>query len=1104
MAQLVISAAGAAVGFMAGGFTGAQIGWAIGSAVGSSFAPAKKVQGAQQEIGDLRVTGSEYGQTIPFVQGMVGLAGQMWWNTDRRPITTTTTTTSGGGGGKGGGGGGAVETSTSSVTYDMDMLIGLTDNQIIGVRRIWNNGKLIFTAASDATAGSLDASASTGLWDRLTVYTGADDQLPDPTYEAAVGIGNAPAYRGRGSVFIQGLKLGASGQIPNLTFEVVTAGAIALNEWIAQAPTIPPRDSWNGVVFANDLFVAVTQPTPAEGSATNNVMTSPDGVTWTTRPHPLSTTLFKKIAYGNGQFVAVGNYGVEGDPVAMTSSDGITWVLRATPIDNAPNDVAFGNGIFVTISATAYQRSMTSTYGATWVEHDMGDTYLNGWKSIAFGNGVFVAVGGQGGAGSNRAARSSNGSLWTFSSLPVLGSWNMVAFGDGLFVAVNKGDTTDGVATSPDGITWTLRTTPLTKCFAVVLAARKIIVLVNQTPSNSMVSDDGGATWAVGETGFPTNDVRDIVYANNTLVVVGRATIGGVAGGMSAFFYPFSLTTVAAAPPSVSSAVSVFCLRAGLSSGQFDVTALSTITRKVRSLAVSQINATRAILEILMSAFFFEIVVSDKIYFRPRGGAPVAAIPFLHLGADASDGKAEPLALLENNELEVPAQIALTYINIDDDYQSDTQYSDRLISAAAGTVSAVNLAIGLTPAEAKAVADTMLLDQAASILSTKLNLLGDYCRLEPTDPVTVTGPDGTAFRLRLVKKTDSYPLLEFEAVIDDTSVLSSQGITSADYAGSTVVVGVADTAMELMDIPILNDADDNAGLYVAAKTADATKTWHGAAIFNSPDDIEYTRRATVSENAVFGTCLTTLGAWAGSRVFDEMNSVQVNVGDGALYSTTRDAVLGNAATNAMLIGQELIQFRTATLVSAGVYTLSGLLRGGRGTEWAMAGHVADERCVLLRTAGLRRILMGNSEIGLSRFYKGVTIGAALSSATAVPFTDNAIGLKPFSPFDLRAARDGSNNVTLTWQRRTRLATRTIGTLGISVPLGEDTEAYDLEIYSDGSYATVVRTITALTLTATYSAAEQTADGFTPGNPIYAKVYQRSAAVGRGYPLEQAA
>jgi hypothetical protein len=310
------------------------------------------------------------------------------------------------------------------------------------------------------------------------------------------------------------------------------------------------------------------------------------------------------------------------------------------------------------------------------------------------------------------------------------------------------------------------------------------------------------------------------------------------------------------------------------------------------------------------------------------------------------------------------------------------------------------------------------------------------------------------------------------------------------------VAGPVNTVLELLDIPILQDADDYAGIYVATKGDDTP--WPGANVHSSTDNVEYTLRTTVAESAVIGTCTTTLGNWHGPRIFDEANSVTVDVGEATLSSSTRDAVLSSQATNAILIGSELIQFITATLVSTGIYTLTRLLRGGRGTEWAMVGHSAFERCVLLRPAGLRRVALQNAELGVQQYWKGATFGRALTSASPEVFTAEAIGLKPFSPFDLRASRDGSNNITFTWQRRSRLFVRTVGAAGINIPLGEESEAYEVDIYSVGSPQTVLRTISTTTASASYSAAEQTADGLTPGNQVEAGVYQISATVGRGY------
>lgn len=214
MAQLVIAAAGAAIGgalvpgVIGLGITGASAGWTIGSLIGSAFAPGQKSQGPR--LNDLSVGSSAYGTPIPYVQGAPRIAGQIVWASTKREVATTTRQ-----GGKGGG-----KQKVTTYTYEVDLLIVLTDNVIGDVARVWSSGKLIWNKSASADVATKLASDTTSAWTRFAVYDGSATQLPDPTYEAAVGTANAPAYRGRGSVFIQGLQLGSSGQIPNLTFEL--------------------------------------------------------------------------------------------------------------------------------------------------------------------------------------------------------------------------------------------------------------------------------------------------------------------------------------------------------------------------------------------------------------------------------------------------------------------------------------------------------------------------------------------------------------------------------------------------------------------------------------------------------------------------------------------------------------------------------------------------------------------------------------------------------------------------------------------------------------------------------------------------------------------
>ncbi len=1016
MAQLVIQAAGAAIGYMVGGPLGGSIGWSIGGMLAGSNKSQTRIQGPSQPMMDLRVTGSEYGQAIPYVRGAVSLAGQMWWNTDRRATTTVTTSGGGGGGGGkggGGGGGGSPVVETTTITYDMDMLLGLTDNVIIGIARIWINGALVFTASSGAATSSIDASEVANAWTRLTVYSGAASQLPDPTYEAAVGAGNAPAYRGRGSVFIESLKLGTSGQIPNITFEVVADGEVNASS----AVILCHFDGANGASSTTD-----------------------DGGNAVSLANATLTTAQAKFGASS---------------IDLTNANASCLIVGPTSLGSAGWTM---EGWFrTTVSGTAFR-----TYFAA--------VNNSGFGAILYSNVI---------AGQSRrfsAWMSSNGTSNDIGQLTgsayteTLSVWHHVAF-------VRDTATQryyayfDGVVSFNSGIK-----------AAEICAVTKFF----------FGTDGAGSPTVLGGLGDEFRVSATCLYPGGTTFT--PPTRAGI----------FTPGVIINDPPTVQSVVSDLCVRAGLTTGQIDVTGLSSITRDCQSMAISQIGPTRGTLELLMSTYFFELVNSDKIYFRPRGSASVVTIPYLDLGASAGDAK-EPLELQQANDLEIPAQIAVTYVNINDDYQTDTQYSDRLISAASGTVEVRTMAIGMTPDEAKAVADTMLLDMVASGISTTVDLLGDYSYLEPTDAVTITASDGSTLRMRLVKHTRAYPVLTFDAVLDDTSVLTSQGITSTDYTSTTTVAPPVDTEMKLLDIPILQDSDSNTGFYVAAK-GDGTP-YLGSAIFNSSDDVTYTRRATVLEAAVFGWCTTKLGDWTGPRVVDELNTVTVNVGDGELASSTRDAVLSSTSINAMLIGSELIQFITATLVSPGVYTLSRLLRGGRGTEWAMTGHAVvgspsiGERAVLLQVAGLRRIILENNELGVSKYYKGVTLGRAISSATAESFTNTAIGLKPFSPIDFRVARDDSGNITATWERRTRMSVRVVGTLGISVPLGEDSEAYRLDIYADGTYATVIVSIDTTSPTADYSAADQTTDFGSPQAVIYCRVYQISATVGDGYVLE---
>ncbi len=280
-------------------------------------------------------------------------------------------------------------------------------------------------------------------------------------------------------------------------------------------------------------------------------------------------------------------------------------------------------------------------------------------------------------------------------------------------------------------------------------------------------------------------------------------------------------------------------------------------------------------------------------------------------------------------------------------------------------------------------------------------------------------------------------------------------------------------------------------------------TWLGAQLNKSSDSgTTYTAVLSSSKTAAIGATADVLGDFDGGNVFDYENTFTVTLtSGGALTSYTQLQVLNGAGAFALgAHGRwEIIQYKTATLVSENVYTLSGLLRGRRGTEWAMGTHQGGDAFVFLTTTTINRSNPGTAEIGLSRMYKAVTTRDSLSNTTAVTFTNSAVGLKPFAPVHLTGSRDGSNNLTINWFRRSRIGAEWRDYVDIQI--GESTLNFDVEIW-DNTYTTLIRTISGVSaVTASYTAAEQTSDGLTPGNTVYVRIYQVSSVVGRGTKLE---
>ena len=557
-----------------------------------------------------------------------------------------------------------------------------------------------------------------------------------------------------------------------------------------------------------------------------------------------------------------------------------------------------------------------------------------------------------------------------------------------------------------------------------------------------------------------------------------------------------SITTISIETIPLAEIVSDICLRSGLTSDQIDV---SRLTDEVNGYAIAHIQTARACLEPLQSAYFFDAVESDgKLKFIPRGQASVADIPEDDLAAhDAGSQMPDNLATVFQQETELPREVLVNYFETESAYASGIQYDRRLVGHAQQILT-LNLSMSLSATKAKQIAAVALWNAWMGRNTFQAMVSRKYAQLEPTDVVTVHKGAAT-HTARIVGKNEAKGIITFDLARENVGTYTQTLPAVSQNAPNQSIVPIPSSDMELLDIPLLRDADDGPGFYVAASPAQDPSYWHGMSLYRSVDagaSWGLFGPAVLSPSAM-GTASGALGDFHSGNIFDESNSVTVVLLDGGALSSVSELLVLSGA-NAALLGDEIIQYKNADLTAAHTYRLSGLLRGRRGTEWAMAGHVSGERFVALSSA-LVRISDGTADIGLTRSYKGVTSGTLLADAVAESFADTGRCLKPYAPVHLGGGRDASGNLVIQWIRRSRLGGEWRN--NVDVPLGEASEAYEVEIW-DSAFTTLKRTITGLSSpAASYSATNQTTDSGSPQSSIGVRVYQLSATIGRGYPAQ---
>lgn len=1084
MAQMILGAAGAVVG----GFFGMpQVGWAIGSAIGGMVAASDQPDQYGPKLSDLKLQKSTVGEAIAVIYGRARIAGNVIDGSDLEQHEHVEDV----GGGKGGG------PQAHSFTYTATVAIGICEGPIAGIGKIWQDYKLVH----DGSAKTIGAIAGSSIKaSAVRIYLGTEDQMPDPALQAIHGD-LCPAYRGLAYIVLENLDMTASGgRAPN--FECEVFGLADKGEPRIVSSTILKVEQLGADYVGADLY------NRASGAG-------PQGIWWDGIPHISGhdggtiriTALNYSTSPHNGMPPPARNlrsFAIDynGNFKSNEGRDGEESLIASRVDTSGPAPVLYQYVGLVRGDPSASVQALTINAGSSRIVSAPTIGLAVFGSSLSSGSVLTLAgLGSEAGRFMAGLYLSQDGfSVYMFTSA-VSGSdvdrWLKLQFTAARTLSVVEQGACDYLsdgtnAAIPSSMITGTGSSPYNAGLAGMMESDGVHLWTCSDGAVNVFKIEGGrlSHLTTLDTGSHA-DYRSIYVQNGVAFLAGMRSCAQVT----------RIPKLDAKKIPLSGIVGDICARCGLASDEIDV---SELTELVDGFVVGARMSGRAAIGPLQSAFFIDAVESEgKLRFRKRGSASALVIPEDDLAAHAGDAGSEnqdTVELTRMQEVELPSETVVNYFSLDGDYANGSQRGQRQDTDSVNTVG-MSLAIVMSDAKAKQVAMVNNLAPWVNRNPVSFSTSRKYIHVEPCDVVTIH-KDGQPLVVRIISRTEGGDgVISFQAVTEDPEIYRQSATPGRTLATTQTLAIPSSTYLQPLDIAALTDAYADGPVLIFA--ADGyTEAWKGAALFASEDaGANYAdTRKTFAPGAILGFAMTALPAPKTIATFDETSSVDVRLTDLAdtLSSASEAAVLGGA--NAILIGDEVLQYKHATQIGPGQFRLSGLLRARRGSEWAAGSHKEGDRLVALSPAALRQLNMSQSQIGKEILFKAPTAGATVASARAVSLTYKAENMRPLAPVYGFGYRDVTPaDWHLRWIRRSRAGGDWRDY--VDAPLSETSEKYDLEIYADAAYTILKRTFTDLTTAeATYTSAQQVSDFGSAQATIHCKVYQKSDVIGRGRSL----
>lgn len=1068
MARQVLPIVGAVIGAYFGGPQGAQIGYAIGSLVGNAVDPLV-VDGPK--IGDVAQQTSSEGVYQPIYFGTSQGAGNIIAqgpNVIRRRRQSQ---------GKGGG----PVTVTESLYKTFAIRIGVSwrgEEGIVGISRIWENGKLVY----DTRPGSSIPEESADFATKFRLYLGTDDQAPDPALEAIYGVGNTPSYRGRAYIVFPLYDITQWKAIPQYSFEVVTGGeasqpiqivafretdSVTTDDWLSSADGMDFSAPWVSdvnlyrrcrfVMTTPDRYIAYgTNKIPAylkKGTSTWQIATG------------VACSGVGGYKYGacdaTGQVVVIpGGPPIAGGYLNVSTDYGDSFFSVATALDMCTHL----GGDFIGY----YERKIYASPSGT-----------GGWALTQDMTGIFTTA--SGGSRHSSPTIAMFGGTSSVNSLPAIihsnssSGFALTEFsffdGDADYIAAITSKTEDFVTTYlvvanngqiahrvGDYAEWELSTDRM------------------DVPVWDATSNNVGFAIIGSNAAIPRRGQIKISADGDTLTTARDES--GLDG--NEFWYQIAALAVTAGevtsdPPTLDQVISAIHTWCGQDAYEYDVSTLSDIL--VRGLILAGPYTGKDAINTLQNLWMIDSPEYErKINYRKRGANVVDQYDFDSL-ID------EPEEATREQAIEYPKKLHLDYQSPDVDYAPAKATSSRS-SIDARVIGEMNVQIPvvLTPTEAF---------QRANVLHkvSWADADGEVTFFVPDDQIDKVPGDcislslrGEIRRLRITKMEYFPGQIKLTCRGDRQSAYTSnvEGLEPPPPTPPPPSL-VGPTMLIVGDWPALRDQDDLSTPVKYIAMGGTTEAWRGALGEQSIDlGNTYTEMVEVYSGAVMGTLQEDISD-AAPYFADHTNVVvvQLDMEDDEIDALTEAQFLNEQGGFALVKSDgsfEIMQYRDAVDLGDGLYELSYLQRGRLDSEThAFSG---GDKFVLLSTVAV--VPAASSQIGVDMYHRATSFGQTTEDGTVIHAEYEGNSQREWPVANILLDRTG-DTITGTIVPRHRFGTETAPVRSINWTNYEITFQDSLDQFE---------TITQIPDTISYDASAMTF-------PITVTVYQVNRITGAG-------